>query len=419
MREPWTCARQEPCHALESVLHTSEAASLNPAPVLSRHTRAASPLASALATRIVWPRLGIGVWCCAVSVQPLDVYAGSEALSELHELGLQPGRVRVIVGASGGPKWLVLRGLDRVLMPWLLAGAQAPLHALGSSIGAWRLAALATTDPLAALDRFERAYAFEQRYDGRPSAADVSREGARILSAMLGPEGVASIVAHESVRLHIVTTRFRHLGALSGRGQWLGLGFAAMLNALARPALRLSIERVIFDAGADAGPFAPWNHLPTRHVPLTADNAYSALCASAAIPGVMQGVATPPGAPVGVYRDGGVADYHFGAEVDVKDGLTLYPHFYPHLVPGYFDKALRWRRTRGLRRTVLIAPSASFVASLPGGKIPDRNDFVRMPEAERLRAWSIVLERSRELGDAFGELIASGKLASVARALPV
>ena len=354
-----------------------------------------------------------------MTTSPLDIFAGSDALTELRELGLQPGRVRAIVGASGGPKWLVLRGLDRVLMPWLLSGAQAPLHALGSSIGAWRLAALASADPLAALDRFERAYAFEQRYDGRPTAADVSREGARILSAMLGPAGVAPLVQHATVRLHIVTTRFRHLGALEGRGQWLGLGFAAMLNALARPALRLSIERVIFDAGADAGPFAPWNHLPTRHVPLTLENAYSALCASAAIPGVMQGVTTPAGAPVGVYRDGGVADYHFGAEVDVKDGITLYPHFYPHLVPGYFDKALSWRRTRGLRRTLLIAPSASFVASLPGGKIPDRNDFVRMPEAERLRAWSSVLERSRELGDAFGELLAGGKLASVARPLPV
>jgi hypothetical protein len=352
-----------------------------------------------------------------VPAQPLDIFAGSEAITELREAGLRPERVRAIVGASGGPKWLVLRGLDRVLFPWLLAGAQAPLHALGSSIGAWRLAALASADPLAALDRFERAYAFEQRYDGRPSAADVSREGTRILDVLLGPAGVQPIVTHPTLRLHIVTTRFRHLGALEGRGQWLGLGLAALLNAVARPALRLSVERVVFDAGADAGPFAPWNHLPTRHVPLTLENAYSALCASAAIPGVMQGVRTPHGAPIGVYRDGGVADYHFGSEVDGKDGITLYPHFYPHLVPGYFDKALRWRRTRGLRRTVLIAPSAEFVASLPGGKIPDRDDFVRMPEAERLKAWSTVLERSRELGEAFGELVDSGRVRKTVRPL--
>ena len=348
---------------------------------------------------------------------PLDILAGPDAITEIREMGLQPGRVRAIVGASGGPKWLVLSGLDRVLFPWLLAGAQAPLHAIASSIGSWRLAALATADPLAALERFERAYAREQRYDGRPSAAEVSREGARILDVLLGPDGVLPLVTHATVRLHIVTARFRHIGALEGRAQWLGLGLAALLNAVARPALRLSVERVVFDAGADAGPFAPWNHLPTRHVPLTLDNAYSALCATAAIPGVMQGVRTPHGAPVGVYRDGGVADYHFGTEVDVKDGLTLYPHFYSHLVPGYFDKGLRWRRTRGLRRTVLIAPSAEFVASLPGGKIPDRNDFVRMPEAERLQAWDTVLARSRELGAAFGELVESGDIRTAVRPL--
>lgn len=354
-----------------------------------------------------------------MSAAPLDIFAGSEALAEIREHGLLPARVRAIVGASGGPKWLVLRGLDRVLFPWLLAGAKAPLHALGSSIGSWRLAALASTDPLAALERFERAYAIEQRYEGRPSAAEVSREGARILDALLGPEGVHPIVTHPLVRLHIVTTRFRHLGALEGRGQWLGLGLAALLNIVARPALGLSVERVVFDAGADSGPFAPWNHLPTRHVPLTLDNAYSALCASAAIPGVMQGVRAPAGAPAGTYRDGGVADYHFGAEVDVKDGITLYPHFYPHLVPGYFDKSLRWRRTRGLRRTVLLAPSAELVASLPGAKIPDRDDFVRLPEVERLRAWSTVLERSRELGEMFGELVDSGRIRHAVRPLAV
>ncbi|HEY6561974.1 MAG TPA: hypothetical protein VI072_32125 [Polyangiaceae bacterium] len=114
----------------------------------------------------------------------------------------------------------------------------------------------------------------------------------------------------------------------------------------------------------------------------------------------MSVVRDPAGAPPGIYRDGGVADYHFGSEIDPKDGLALYPYFYSHLVPGFFDKALTWRRTRGLSRTILIAPSPEFVASLPYGKIPDRHDFARIPEAERLTAWRKVLARSRELGDA-------------------
>src|SRR6201999_2065831 len=145
------------------------------------------------------------------------------------------------------------------------------------------------------------------------------------------------------VHLHVVTARFRHLGAFEGVTQLAGLALAAALNAIARPALSGSIERVVFDAGGDPGPFAPWRHLPTRHVPLTRENLRAALSASAAIPAVMLGVQNPPGAPPGVYRDGGITDYHFGSEIDPGSGIALYPHFYSHLVPGWFDKALRSR----------------------------------------------------------------------------
>jgi len=132
---------------------------------------------------------------------------------------------------------------------------------------------------------------------------------------------------------------------------------------------------------------------------------------------VMEGVRDPIGAPRGTYRDGGIADYHFGSEIDPSEGLALYPHFYSHLVPGFFDKALTWRRTRGLCRTVILAPSPEFVASLPFGKIPDRKDFVHIPEAERIPAWNVVLQRSCELGEEFGELVASGRIGEVAREL--
>jgi len=345
----------------------------------------------------------------------LTVLAGPDALTELRDGGLSPARVRVLVGASGGPKWLVLRGLDRVLFPWLLGAASHPVHAVASSIGSWRFACLCAAEPEAALERFERAYVDEQRYSGKPTAADVSAEGARILKALLGDGGVAPLVEHPSVRLHVVTSRFRHVGALEGVAQFAGLALAAGLNLVSRQALSGAVERVVFDAAGDPGPFAPWRHLPTRHVPLTVDNAVAALSASAAIPAVMAGVRDPSGAPPGVYRDGGVADYHFGQEIDPADGLALYPHFFSHLVPGYFDKALRSRRTRGLRRTVLLAPSDEFVASLPKGKIPDRKDFTTMKDSERIPAWKTAIARSRELGEEFGELVESGRIGSVAR----
>jgi hypothetical protein len=287
---------------------------------------------------------------------------------------------------------------------------------VGSSIGTWRFACLVMRDPAEALDRFAEAYV-EQRYRRRPTPAEVSAEGDRILDALLGDEGVDPLVSHRLFRLHVVTARFRHVGASEGRGQLLGLGLAAVANAVHRRALGAVIERVVFDAGGDPGPFAPWGSLPTRHAPLTPDNARAALNASAAIPGVMSGVRNPPGAPPGVYRDGGVADYHFGPEIDRGGGLTLYPHFYPYLVPGWFDKGLSWRRTGGLRHVVVITPSADYVASLPGGRIPDRKDFERLRDAERIAGWRRVLDLGQELGEAFGELVIGGRIGEIAEAI--
>lgn len=349
----------------------------------------------------------------------LSILAGADALAELRDGGLRPERIRSFVGASGGPKWLALHGVDRVLFPWLNAHQRpldAPLHVVGSSIGSWRAATLATREPLRALEALCHEY-IEQRYGKRPSPREVSAGGEKILSAVLGPEGVAPLVAHPRLRLHIVTARMRHLGAMEGALQQLGLGAAIALNALDRRALGLSLERVVFDAGGDPGPFAPWRALPTRHVPLTEHNALAALHASAAIPAVMAGVRDPHGAPRGTYRDGGVADYHFGAEIDAADGLTLYPHFYPHLVPGWFDKMLPWRRTRGLRRTILIAPSPEHVARLPGGKIPDRDDFVRMTDRERIAAWRKVIELGEAMAEELDALLQTGRLGAAARPL--
>ena len=63
----------------------------------------------------------------------------------------------------------------------------------------------------------------------------------------------------------------------------------------------------------------------------------------------------------------------------------------------------------------MLAPSAEFVAKLPGGKIPDRNDFYRLPEAERIRAWRTVAAASEQLADELRELIATGRVADAAR----
>lgn len=347
----------------------------------------------------------------------LALLAGPDALRILRERGLRPEDVDVLPGASGGPKWLSLAGLDRFLFgEFFQAPRTRPLHLIGSSIGSWRMACLAQRDPAAALARGHDAY-IEQRYERKPTPAEVSAVSARILDTLLGPHGVDEILSHPWARLHVITAECR--GPAASEHPWVqmaSLAVSASANLLTRRALALQMRRVIFHTAGDDSPFRGLADLPTAHLPLTRENLKPALLASGSIPLVLSGV-TVPGAPGGVHRDGGVIDYHLSFDFGPGEGLVLYPHFFPHLVPGWFDKALPWRRARGanFRRALVLAPSAAFVAGLPGGKIPDRNDFYRMPEPERIRVWRAVAAASERLADELRELIATHRVAEHAQ----
>ncbi|HEX2190700.1 MAG TPA: patatin-like phospholipase family protein [Longimicrobiaceae bacterium] len=348
----------------------------------------------------------------------LSLLAGPDALRILRERGLRAGDVDVVPGASGGPKWLVLAGLDRYLFgEFLQAPRTRPLHLIGSSIGSWRLACLAQRDPAAALARAHDAYV-EQRYPPDPSPALVTETSARIMEALLGPAGRAEILGHPWARLHVLTTECRGPFARERRGVLLAaFAAAAAGNLLARRSLGLRLRRAVFHACGDTTPFRGLADLPTVHLPLTGENLAPALLASASIPLVLEGVRVP-GAP-GVHRDGGILDYHLDLDFGPGDGLVLYPHFYPYVVPGWLDKSLRWRRARpaNFRRALVVAPSPGLVARLPGGRIPDRRDFYRLPDAERIRAWRTVLAESERMADELRELVETGRIA--ARVEPV
>jgi hypothetical protein len=247
----------------------------------------------------------------------------------------------------------------------------------------------------------------------------VSETSARILDALLGEDGEAQILNHPWARLHVVTALCRGaVGVEHSRIQMMGLALCAMGNLVSRRTLGLHMERVIFHTAGDASPFAGLKDLPSVHLPLTRENLRPALLASGSIPLVLSGVRIP-GARPGVYRDGGLLDYHLDMDFGPGEGLVLYPHFYPYVVPGWFDKALRWRRARpaNFRRALLIAPSPELVARLPGGKIPDRIDFERLTDTERIRAWNQVVAESERMGDELLELIASGRIAEHVRPL--
>jgi hypothetical protein len=348
------------------------------------------------------------------SSSPLILRAGPDALARIRERGLRPDDVDVIPAASGGAKWLALAGLDRYLFGELLQAPRTrPMHLIGSSIGSWRMACLAQPDPRAALERGHRAYIYEQRYPLRPTTREVTEVLGRALDVLLGPTGVDDILAHPWARLHVITAHGRGLASSERRlALQMSIALAALGNLVSRRLLGLQMHRCIFHSAGDDTPFSHLADLPTTHVRLTRDNLRAALLASGSIPLLLEGVAVP-GATPGLHWDGGVLDYHIDLDFGPGPGLVLYPHFYEHVIPGWFDKRLRWRRAgaRNFRRALLIAPSASFVASLPGSKIPDRRDFYTMPEAERMRRWQVVVDTSEQLGDALRDLIATGRIA--------
>src|SRR4051794_18090402 len=138
----------------------------------------------------------------------LSLLAGPDALRHIRERGLSAEDIDVLPGASGGPKWLVLAALDRFLFGEFLQHRRRPLHLIGSSIGSWRLACLAQSDPVAALQRAHSAY-IEQRYPPKPPPSLVTATSEQILDTLLSPTGAAEILGHPWARLHVLTTRCR------------------------------------------------------------------------------------------------------------------------------------------------------------------------------------------------------------------
>jgi len=348
-----------------------------------------------------------------VSAPSLTLRAGPAALAHLRAHGLRAEDIAVMPGASGGAKWLAIAGLDRyVFGEFLQAPRTRPLHLIGSSIGSWRMACLAQRDPMAALARGHHAYIYEQRYSATPTVAEITAVLTRALDLLLGPYGVDEILSHPTFRVHVITAVARGLASRGTRAVLsASLALAAAGNSVSRRVLALQFTRRIFHNAGVPTPFAHLRDLPTEHVALSSASLRAALLASGSIPLLLEGVRIP-GCGSDVHWDGGVLDYHLDLDFGVGDGLVFYPHFYAHVVPGWFDKGLPWRRARPAHfaRALLVAPSASFVARLPGGKIPDRRDFRAFDDAARAQRWQRTADASERLGDELRTLIATDRL---------
>lgn len=347
-----------------------------------------------------------------VASPSLTFRAGSQAYAHIRERGLSPSDVHLIPGAAGGPKALGIQGLDLALFGEWLPRARQPRALMGASIGSWRFAAACLPDPAEGIRRLGELYTV-QRFPRGISSCGISDRCGHLLDDLLAGN-IDRVLDNPLYHLNVVTVRCRGLLRHDARSLLgLGLGGVASANLIGRKHLKTFFERTILH---DQRCPSPLDTLifPTRHAVLTADNLRPALLASASIPLLMEGVRNIPGCLPGVYRDGGLLDYHLDLPYRVP-GVVLYPHFFDRIVPGWFDKILPWRRgnQNQLKDVLVVAPSSEYLASLPYGKLPNRSDFSRFVDdhAAREAYWRKAMDASRRLGDEFLELADSGRLA--------
>jgi hypothetical protein len=221
----------------------------------------------------------------------------------------------------------------------------------------------------------------------------------------------AEILSHRRFRLHVITSRGRHLMRREGRLRTpLGYLGAFAANLVSRRAMGGWLERVMFSDPRESLPFTLHDYR-TRQVPLDERNLAPSIMASCSIPFWLDAVHDIPGAPRGAYWDGGITDYHLHLNyTQMSEGLVLYPHFQSRVVPGWLDKALKHRHaaTARLANVVLLSPDPAWIAAaMPNAKLPDRGDFQAYGErnAERQRDWARAVAESRRLADEFAELV--------------
>jgi hypothetical protein len=348
-------------------------------------------------------------------MKALRIHAGPAARAHIAAHGLRPEDVRTVPGAAGGPKGLILGPLDRFIFGDWLTGSAQPVDLVGASIGAWRLANACLENATRAFVQFEEGY-IHQHFELPPGQKRLS---ARQVSAQFG-EGLrsfygarkAEVLDHKRFRLHVITARGRHILGREGRARTpVGYLGAFLANSVHRKSLGAWLERVVFSTPGAALPFGT-RDFRTRQVPLLQANFELALQASCSIPFMLEAVHDIPGAPPGAYWDGGITDYHLHLQYLNTEGVVLYPHFQQAVVPGWLDKGLKWRHkaTGFLDRMVVLAPDPEWVRTLPNGKLPDRNDFIRYGSdvGARSKAWGTAARESERLADEFARWLEGG-----------
>ncbi|MGB5788084.1 MAG: patatin-like phospholipase family protein [Pseudoalteromonas nigrifaciens] len=334
----------------------------------------------------------------------INIYAGKTAAKIINEQGFKPELFSSFLGASGGPKWFTLFGLDKYIFGEFFKNHSQPLNLVGSSAGAFRAACFAQNDPVAAIERLAISYSQTRYSSNKPTPAEITTKARALLEDVFGNNGVAEIINNPVFKAHFIVAKSNgFIGSENKLLQLMGLSKSYMLNRVNRKYLGSQYQRFIFGPATSDLSITDSYNFKTQKIALTQNNLKDALLASGSIPLVMQGIKNIAGTPVGMYRDGGIIDYHFDLKIN-NPGLILYPHFNSEPKAGWFDKNLK-RKVSPLNydNVVMITPSKEFIAGLPYGKIPDRNDFTDLDADTRIKYWNTVFSETERLAEAFDE----------------
>lgn len=225
---------------------------------------------------------------------PTTIRLGARARQRITAEGLQAADVAIIPAAAGGPKGLILHGIDNWLFGEWLPSAPRQRKLIEASIGSWRMAhgalriaAAAFHDPVAAHKRLAYHYS-HQTYPDKVDAAYLTRACITLLDEVLDGRA-AEPLSNPHYQLSVITVR--GIGALGRtRGsRWremAGFLLAAGGNAVSRGRLASSLERVVFHDARDdmAWLRGSFDSFASHFVGLTESNMRDALLESGSIP---------------------------------------------------------------------------------------------------------------------------------------
>jgi len=350
------------------------------------------------------------------------IKAGSRIYNIIKDGGFNFDSVSTYFGPAVGPRWLIASGFDLTLLKSGILGRSNAVNLIGSSAGAFRFAAWLQPEAIKSYNKLLDAY-INIRYSKKDTPATILEKLTGVINEYLKDDALPFALANKKYRLVVITARARGLVAFENHWmQKIGLITCYVFNYFNRNNIYRFAERVVFYNGSKPPSFCFQPQFRGNYVQINEVNFKNAVLSSGAIPIVINGVCDVYGAPRGVYRDGGLIDYHLTHQFAAKENeIVLFFHHQERIIPGWLDKKIvrRVPDAETLSNVLMVFPSQSFIEDLPGEKVPDRTDFITFinDQETRIKNWRKAVELSAPLGEEFIELVESGKLRDVVEKL--